>query len=108
MRNGDPSQDVAVATVVFLVDGKLVLLQPSRTEDGGAKYDMRTLQQNVEYYALMREHPLQQHFLPNESEQVRTPTDMYSPSGRMGNGLSDSLWLFDGTDMRVLLFPIFP
>lgn len=53
-RSGDPSQDVAVATVVFLVDGKLVMLQPTLTEDGDAKYDMRTLKQNVEYYALMR------------------------------------------------------
>lgn len=102
MRNGDPSQDVAVATVVFLVDGKLVMLQPSRTEDGDAKYDMRTLQQNVEYYALMREHPLQQHFLPSSAEQARTPTEVYSPGVcRIGEGLSDSLWLFDGTDMRV-------
>ncbi|KAH0607581.1 uncharacterized protein H6S33_002615 [Morchella sextelata] len=101
-RSGDPSQDVAVATVVFLVDGKLVMLQPTLTEDGDAKYDMRTLKQNVEYYALMREHPLQHHFLPSGSDPGKGPIDLHSPNGsRMGDGLSDSLWLFDGTDMRV-------
>lgn len=104
LRNGDPSQDVAAATVVFLVDGKLVMLQPSRTDEGAAKYDMRTLQHNVEYYALMREHPLQQLFLPSSAavDQARTPTEVYSPgASRVGEGLADSLWLFDGTDMKV-------
>ncbi|KAL7276296.1 WD40 repeat protein [Rhizina undulata] len=101
LRAGDPSRDVAVATVVFLVDGKLVLLQPSTTDGGELKYDMRVLQQNVEYYALMRDQPLQHGFLMR-LDNPQTPVDMFSPGGRRtGDGLADSLWLFDGTDMRV-------
>jgi hypothetical protein len=101
LRGGDPSQDVAVATVLFLVDGKLVLLQPSTTQGGDAKYDMRVLQQNVEYYVLMRDCPTQQQVLQNPSANVATtPLDGSFPmSGRM-NELADSLWLFDGVDMR--------
>jgi hypothetical protein len=57
LDHGDPSQDVAVATILFLVDGKLVLLQPTTTEGGELKYEMRIIAQNVETYALMRDHP---------------------------------------------------
>lgn len=102
LRDGDPSQDVAVATVVFLVDGKLVLLQPSTTEGGDAKYDMRVLQQNVEYYALMRDCPAQQQVLQNPSDNgILTPSDGSFPIGGRMNELADSLWLFDGAQIRV-------
>ncbi|CUS15732.1 unnamed protein product [Tuber aestivum] len=102
VRDGDPSQDVAVATVIFLVDGKLVVLQPSTTEGGDAKYDMRVLQQNVEYYALMRDCPIQRHLQQSSSEGGgATPYDGDLPSAGRVNELADSLWIFDGIDMRV-------
>jgi len=107
LRDGDPSQDVAVATVIFLVDGKLVVLQPSTTEGGDAKYDMRVLQQNVEYYALMRDCPIQQHLLQGSSESGgTTPYDGNFPSAGRVNELADSLWIFDGIDMRVSYPPL--
>jgi hypothetical protein len=98
LRDGDPSRDVAVATMLFLVDGKLVLLQPSTTEGGELKYDMRVLLQNVEYYTLTRDQPPQQ--------LTSSPTDEDSPLGDMFptvavQNLSDSLWAFDGTDVKV-------
>ncbi len=37
-RFGDPIDDLAVATIIFLIDGKLVLLRP-RKDGGGAKMD---------------------------------------------------------------------
>nr|POE58692.1 guanine nucleotide exchange factor subunit ric1 [Quercus suber] len=45
LEHGDPSQDVATASVLFLVDGKLVLLQPSTNEHGELKYDLRVIAQ---------------------------------------------------------------
>ncbi|KAI9684775.1 MAG: hypothetical protein M1829_000150 [Trizodia sp. TS-e1964] len=98
---GDPSKDVTTASVLFLVDGKLVLLQPSTTEGGELKYDMRVIAQNVEYYALMRDQPplptsnLEQDIYPNSA--LTTNSNGIS----QGSGLRDSLWVFDGNDMRV-------
>lgn len=91
---------MAVATILFLVDGKLVLLQPTTTEGGELKYEMRIIAQNVEYYALMRDHP---------SFALETHDDSLPPSPSIGltiNGihshdLRDSLWYFDGNDVRV-------
>ncbi|OAK98731.1 RIC1-domain-containing protein [Phaeosphaeriaceae sp. SRC1lsM3a] len=98
--HGDPSQDVAVATILFLVDGKLVLLQPTTTEGGELKYEMRIIAQNVETYALMRDHPafaVDMHANPlPDSPSVGLALD-----GVQGHDLRDSLWYFDGTDMRV-------
>ncbi|KAG9246330.1 RIC1-domain-containing protein, partial [Calycina marina] len=98
LLEGYPSQDVAVATVLFLVDGKLVLLQPSITEDQKLKYEMRVIAQNVEYYALMRDQP--------SSSSPRDPIPMnglsideHSPDD--GHGLRDSLWIFDGNDVKI-------
>jgi hypothetical protein len=97
--HGDPSQDVAVATILFLVDAKLVLLQPTTTEGGELKYEMRIIAQNVETYALMRDHPA---FALERREDSLPP----SPSAGMavnsvhGHDLRDSLWYFDGRDMR--------
>ncbi|KAH8727623.1 RIC1-domain-containing protein [Phaeosphaeriaceae sp. PMI808] len=100
IHHGDPSQDVAVATILFLVDGKLVLLQPTTTEDGELKYEMRIIAQNVETYALMRDHPafaldLQANSLPASPSAELTVNDVH------GHDLRDSLWYFDGHDMRV-------
>lgn len=96
--DGDPSQDVVTATVLFLVDGKLVLLQPSLDEEQKLKYDMRVIAQNVEYYALMRDH---QSTLPPQA--LRTPSNGLTGEdlGQDGHGLRDSLWTFDGSEIKV-------
>jgi hypothetical protein len=91
---------VSVASILFLVDGKLVLLQPTTTEGGQLKYDMRIVAQNVETYALMRDHPafaLDMHAdsLPS------SPSIGLTMNGVHGHDLRDSLWYFDGQDMRV-------
>ncbi|KAF1984720.1 RIC1-domain-containing protein [Aulographum hederae CBS 113979] len=99
LDHGDPSQDVAVAMVLFLVDGKLVLLQPATSEKGELKYEMRIIAQNVEYYSLMRDQPSfrldDRYDSPLESS--------YNPveNGFHGHDLKDSLWYFDGNDMRL-------
>lgn len=99
LLEGDPSQDVAVATVLFLVDGKLVLLQPSLSDEQKLKYDMRVIAQNVEYYALMRD----QQFASPPRESTVTPSgsglDGQTPDD--ADGLRDSLWTFEGSDMKV-------
>jgi hypothetical protein len=94
--HGDPSQDVAVATILFLVDGKLVLLQPTTTEGGELKYEMRIIAQNVETYALMRDHP---------AFALDMHPDSLPASPSIGLTMDDvhghDLWFFDGHDMRV-------
>ena len=89
-----------MATILFLVDGKLVLLQPTTTENGELKYEMRIIAQNVETYALMRDHPafaldMQATLLPP------SPSVGLAMNGVHGHDLRDSLWFFDGQDMRV-------
>ncbi|PWN53330.1 RIC1-domain-containing protein [Violaceomyces palustris] len=52
-RFGDPIDDLTVATVIFLIDGKLVLLRPrksSEEEEDEVAYDMQILGDKVEYY----------------------------------------------------------
>lgn len=88
--DGDPSQDVAVASVIFLVDGKLVLLRPSLNDEGQLKYDMRVIAQNVEYHASMRDQPLL-----NVTRQPGDDTLQRGPPA-----LRDSLWVFDGMEMK--------
>jgi RAB6A-GEF complex partner protein 1 len=95
---GDPSQDVAVATVVFLVDGKLVLLQPSLNDERKLKYDMRVVAQNVEYYVLMRDMPVS---LLTQTPEASAAVNRDDLSPEQGNGLRDSLWTFEGNDMKV-------
>ena len=96
---GDPSQDVAVATVLFLVDGKLVLLQPSLSEEQKLKYDMRVIAQNVEYYALMRD----QQFASPPRQSAPAPNGLGLDHQHLddGDGLRDSLWTFEGRDMKL-------
>lgn len=92
--HGEPSQDVATASVLFLVDGKLVLLQPSANELGNLKYDMRVIAHNVEHYSLAREQP---------RTVIVSQPPLSSPSDREmdGSSVRDSLWYFDGKTMRV-------
>ncbi|KPM34397.1 hypothetical protein AK830_g12173 [Neonectria ditissima] len=90
MADGDPSQDVAVASVIFLVDGKLVVLRPSLNDEGQLKYDMRIIAQNVEYHASMRDQPLR-----NVSRQMEEANPRNGPPA-----LRDSLWVFDGMELK--------
>lgn len=99
LLEGDPSQDVAMATVLFLVDGKLVLLQPSFDEEQKLKYDMRVIAQNVEYYALMRDQPFASP--PREPGTIPNGAAGETQAQDEGNGLRDSLWTFEGNDMKV-------
>lgn len=90
---------MSVASILFLVDGKLVLLQPATTDAGELKYEMRIIAQNTEYYVLMRDHP-------SFSLETRDDVSPISPSaspmgGYKGYDLRDSLWYFDGKDLRV-------
>jgi hypothetical protein len=82
---GDPSEDAAVATVVFLLDGKLVLLRPSpRSQAPGTdlKYDMRILGDKLEFFML----------LPNRVDDSPIST------------LNGSLWAWDGKSLKVIAF----
>ena len=90
--DGDPSQDVAVASVLFLVDGKLVLLRPSLNDEGQLKYDMRVIAQNVEYYASMKDQP----FLST----MGGPDPGQLPVGAETEDLRNSLWIFDGGELK--------
>jgi hypothetical protein len=96
LEHGDPRQDVGHATVLFLIDGQLVVLQPSTRESGELKYDMRFIAQNVEYYALMRD---QLNF--NLLGQQSSSAEDIGISRFHQNDLHDSLWYFDGKDVRV-------
>ncbi|KAJ5226938.1 uncharacterized protein N7469_006944 [Penicillium citrinum] len=100
MHNGDPSQDVKVASVLLLVDGNLVLLQPTVTEGGDLKYDMRVISNDVEYYILMRDQ-LAFNFSPSVDESLpNSPSaEMVLAPSHSSLSLRDSLWLFRGKDL---------
>ena len=74
-----------MATVVFLLDGKLVMLRPApRSEVPGTdlKYDMRVLADKVEFFML----------LPNRGEDSPIST------------LNGSVWAWDGMAVKVTAF----
>lgn len=98
--NGDPSQDVKVASVILLVDGNLVLLQPTVTESGDLKYDMRVISHDVEYYILMRDQ-LSFNFSPpvDDSLPANPSADMALAPSYSSLSLRDSLWMFRGQDL---------
>lgn len=82
------------------MDGNLVLLQPTVTDSGDLKYDMRVISHDVEYYILMRDQ-LSFNFAPPVDESLPA-----SPSAEMVLGpsysslsLRDSLWTFRGQDL---------
>lgn len=79
-----------------------MLLQPTTTGGGELKYEMRVIAHNVETYALMRDHPafaLESH----EDSLPPSPSVGLTMNGVHGHGhdLRDSLWYFDGQDMKV-------
>lgn len=47
---GDPADDLIVATIIFLVDGKLVLLRPRRAGSDEVRYDLQVLADKIESY----------------------------------------------------------
>ncbi|KAL9081805.1 MAG: hypothetical protein Q9159_007012 [Coniocarpon cinnabarinum] len=99
MHNGDPSKDVAVASVFVLVDGKLVLLQPSTDDEGNLRYDMRVIAHDVEYSFLARD--CLEPTIANLSALQNSSTAGGGVGEEQPNStLSDSLWLFDGYDVK--------
>lgn len=84
---------------MFLVDAKLVMLQPAKDESGSLKYDMRILAHDVEYFSFSR-----------DQSPYRNPAKMVSLSSEAGRngkdemqpapGLLDSLWYFDGQQVQ--------
>ncbi|KAL2412544.1 hypothetical protein ABEF91_000612 [Exophiala dermatitidis] len=106
LRNGDPSRDVEYASVLFLVDDKLVLLQSSRNEKDELKYDMRVTAHHVEYYILMRDQ-IYFNFTSGQEESAPPTPSASSTFARSGSSsqqqcsLRDSLWIFNGDELRL-------
>lgn len=98
--NGDPSQDVKVASVLLLVDGNLVLLQPTVSDAGDLKYDMRIVSHDVEYYILMRDQ-ISFNFSSqvDESLPASPSVDMALAPPHSSLSLRDSLWMFRRQDL---------
>lgn len=88
--------------MVFLVDGKLVLLQPTTADSGDLKYDMRVIAHNVEYYALMRDQ-LPKTLGLEGALPTSTPLQEGVDRAHSDQGLADSLWIFNGNDMHIWL-----
>lgn len=75
-RLGDPADDLIVATIIFLVDGRLVLLRPRKAGNDEVRYDMQVLADRIESY--------------------------WTHLHGVGT-LENSLWGYDGASMRVWL-----
>ena len=89
--DGDPSQDVIHASVLFLVDAKLVLLQPTTDESGSLKYDMRIIANEVEFFNFTRD----QIALRNQTRTIPSIPDSDEQKA-VARDLLDSLWYFNG------------
>jgi RAB6A-GEF complex partner protein 1 len=103
LRNGDPSRDVEFASVLFLVDDKLVLLQSTRNEEDELKYEMRVVAQHVEYYILMRDQIYLNFVSVAEESAPPTPSPGSANNTRRQQNYSmrDSLWIFSGDQLRL-------
>lgn len=88
-----------MASVFFLIDGKLVLLQPSATGSGELKYDMRVVAQNVEYYMLARDSP--EALTGNGVKRTVDTQEEEEEDSETDHNLGDSLWVFDGQSMKL-------
>ena len=97
--DGDPSQDVVHAAVLFLVDAKLVLLQPARDDQGALKYEMKVIGSNVEFFSFMRDHNLPK-TAPNAVTSSQGHERTIGDGGTAAGGLGDSLWYFDGHNIQ--------
>ena len=101
LRTGDPSRDVEFAAVLFLVDDKLVLLQPSYSTEG-LKYDMRVIAQQVEFYILMRDEVYYNFAIIGDGSSPSSPAaEAVLNSVRGQNAMRDSLWTFGGDSLHV-------
>lgn len=89
-----------MASVLLLVDGNLVLLQPSVSDTGDLKYDMRVISHDVEYYILMRDQ-LSFNFAPPVDESLPSSLSVEMALGmyNQNQSLRDSLWTFCGKDL---------
>ena len=97
--DGDPSQDVVHAAVIFLVDAKLVLLKPTNDEQGALKYDMRIIANNVEYFAFIRDQLSSSK--PVEAKESTSNIEENSTEINQPQiALQESLWYFDGNNMQ--------
>ncbi|KAI1492334.1 RIC1-domain-containing protein [Biscogniauxia mediterranea] len=92
LLDGDPSQDVTYASVLFLVDGKLVLLQPSLNHEGQLKYDMRVISHNVEFYTSMRD---------QSSVNMLSQSSSHFSTDAEDSSLRNSLWVFEGHELKL-------
>ncbi|KAI0025469.1 RIC1-domain-containing protein [Xylariomycetidae sp. FL0641] len=92
LLDGDPSQDVSFASVLFLVDGKLVLLQPSRNHEGQLKYDMRVISHHVEFYISMRD---------QSAVNMQSLGSSHLGSEVDEDSLRNSLWVFEGNELKL-------
>ncbi|GAA6042843.1 hypothetical protein JCM8097_004456 [Rhodosporidiobolus ruineniae] len=75
-RFGDPADDLNVATIIFLISGRLVLLRPRRAATNEVKYDLQILADRVEFY--------------------------WTHLSGIGT-LENSLWAWDGSKVRIWL-----
>ena len=94
LESGDPSQDVSVATILFLIDGKVVALQPSSAVDGDLKYQMRVIASNVEFFVVTNDGVS---FPPTTNAAQTIPKINTERLGKC----QTSLWYFDGDMMRI-------
>lgn len=98
IMDGDPAQDVVHASVLFLVDAKLVLLQPTTDESGSLKYDMRIVASEVEFFNFTRD----QIALRNQTRTIPSISDSDEQKS-VARDLLDSLWYFNG--QKALCWP---
>ena len=86
--------------MLLLVDGNLVLLQPTVSDAGDLKYDMRVISHDVEYYILMRDQ-LSFNFSPqiDETLPASPSADMALEPPHSSLSLRDSLWMFRGQNL---------
>jgi hypothetical protein len=47
---GDPADDLNVATIIFLIQGQIILLRPRRSAHEEVKYDLQILAEQIEFY----------------------------------------------------------
>lgn len=91
-----------MASILFLNDDKLVLLQPSETPEGLLKYEMRVIAQHIEYYILMRDQLSFNFATPPDESLPPSPSVENALSGRNSHqSLQDSLWTFSGNDLKM-------
>ena len=80
----------------FLVDAKLVLMQPTADSTGALKYDMRIIANDVEFFSFIRDS-----IPPAEQLRVDSAPAKQARTGIPSVlGLLDSLWFFDGRKVQ--------